>query len=272
MLRSRLAAWPHWPWLLWAVYAAALAAWLARSGPLTQDAAYHAFADARSMLGIPRFADVVSNLAILAGGLAGLCVLWGQRGPGAARPRAEVAVHGTFYLAVTLTALGSAYYHWAPDSARLVWDRLPLSGVAACFPALVLAERAPLRGANLWALVAWLALGPLTVVAWWLGDAVGGGDLRAYTLVKAVSFLGTLGLLAALAPRHSRGWVYVLGIALYGLAAITEAADRVIFQATGFISGHTLKHLLAGVAVLALAWMLASRTPLPAAPARNPAS
>lgn len=40
-----------------------------------------------------------------------------------------------------LTAVGSAYYHLAPDNHRLVWDRIPIMGVFMRLLAAVIAER-----------------------------------------------------------------------------------------------------------------------------------
>lgn len=255
MRRSSFAAWPHWPWVLWLVYAAVVVIVTAALPPQTQNLAYHNFADTRSWLGIPRFGDVASNAAILAAGLAGLAVLRRSR----ERSPAVRAMQGLFYGAIVLTAVGSAYYHWAPDSPHLLWDRLPLALVAACFPALVLADRANLSGAGRWALAFWLAYGPLSVLYWYFGDAQGAGNLWPYTLVKEVGILTCLGFLAVLPARHSGGAWYVVGLALYVLAGVTEAKDPAIYAATGFVSGHTLKHLLAALGVAGLAWMLARR-------------
>jgi hypothetical protein len=252
--------WPHWPWVLWIVYAVVLAAIQFTSPRLTQNLAYHNFADTRWALGIPRFGDVVSNAALLAGGLAGLAVLRRRR-RGAP---AVKAVQGIFFGAIALTALGSAYYHWAPDSQRLLWDRLPLGLVAATFPALILADRAKLDGASRWALGVWLAYGPLSVLYWYLGDAQGAGNLWPYHLVKLVGILMCLGFVALLPPRHTLGAMYPVGIALYVLAGVTEANDAAFYAATGLVSGHTVKHLLAALAVAGLAWMLARRTEVPA--------
>ncbi len=257
---ASFANWPHWPWVLWIVYGAVLAAVEIALPRLTQNPAYHNFADTRPWLGIPRFGDVASNAALLAAGLAGLAVLWRRKDVSPAVGR----VQGVFYAAVALTALGSAYYHWAPDSQRLLWDRLPLGLVAACFPALVLADRARLTGASGWAVAPWLAYGPLSVVYWYVGDGQGTGDLWPYHLVKLVGILTCLGFLAVLPRRHSLGAMYLLGVALYVAAGVTEAKDAAIFATTGFVSGHTLKHLIAALAVAGLAWMLARRQELPA--------
>ena len=52
--------------------------------PIAQDPMYHAFADRRGLLGISNFLNVVTNLAFLAVGIAGisLCAR-GRRGLGA---------------------------------------------------------------------------------------------------------------------------------------------------------------------------------------------
>ena len=59
------------------------AAALFAAPPLTQDPAYHAFADQRGFLGIANFADVASNLLFVVAGLWGLFV--------AARPSTSAA-------------------------------------------------------------------------------------------------------------------------------------------------------------------------------------
>jgi len=45
------------------------------------------------------------------------------------------------FLGLLLTACGSAYYHLAPDNARLVWDRLPMTVVFMPLVAAMLMER-----------------------------------------------------------------------------------------------------------------------------------
>lgn len=55
---------------------------------------------------------------------------------------------------------------------------------------------------------------------------------------------------------------YLLALFFYAAAKVTEAKDKSIFQATGRrVSGHTLKHLLAGVATALASLMLIRRTP-----------
>jgi hypothetical protein len=42
------------------------------------------------------------------------------------------------------------------------------------------------------------------------------------------------------------------GLGLYVLAKIFEGIDKPVFATNGFVSGHTLKHLVAGLALMRL--------------------
>ena len=64
-------------WLLLFTVACAVAAFVAP--PIAQPLSYHAFADRREVLGIPRFFDVASNVAFLAAGVLGLIVIGVRR-------------------------------------------------------------------------------------------------------------------------------------------------------------------------------------------------
>src|SRR5262249_16147692 len=75
--------------------------------PISQDQSYHQFADQRTILGIPNFWNVVSNLPFLAVGAAGL-----------RRFRNDPATV-VFFLGVFLTGIGSSYYHWNPNDETL---------------------------------------------------------------------------------------------------------------------------------------------------------
>ena len=89
--------------------------------PILQDPAYHLFADHRTLLGIPNFWNVITNLAFLAAALLG----W--------------RLNRFLAAATAAVGLGSAWYHLQPDDAHLFWDRLPM---AVVFMALI-AELTP---------------------------------------------------------------------------------------------------------------------------------
>lgn len=212
------------------------------SGPIAQPADYHRFADTRAWLGVPRVGDVLSSFAFLLVGAAGLVVL---RGRGAAN---EVARLGwpLFFWALIATAIGSAYYHWAPDDARLVWDRVPMAVAFASLVVLLIGERVAARAAA-------LALTPAVLVAlgsvaWWAGS----GDLRAYLAVQGYAVL-VLPLLLWLVPdpQGRPAWPWWCLLAGYLLAKGAELADAPLYAVLG-VSGHTLKHLLAAAGIAAL--------------------
>lgn len=251
--REAFAAGPHASWILWTAYGVVLLGVVLSVPPLAQDPTFHDFADVRAAWGIPRFADVVSNAALLLPAIGGLLALRTRRDD--SRGATPHPTHALFFAAVTLTAFGSAYYHWAPDSRRLLWDRLPLGLAAGAFPAMVLTDRAAIRGSGRVGLAAWLALGPAVVVYWHIGEMQGAGDLRPYFVLQAVSLLAVPALIALLPARHTRGEGYLLAVGLYVVAVAFEQEDRPVFETLGVLSGHTLKHIAAGLAVAALAWM-----------------
>src|SRR5262245_12925257 len=79
--------------------------------PISQDHNYHHFADQRTILGMPHFWNVVSNLPFIAVGVAGLGLF--RRNPAIA----------FLFLAIAMTGLGSGYYHLDPNYRTLFWDR-----------------------------------------------------------------------------------------------------------------------------------------------------
>jgi hypothetical protein len=227
--------------------ALAAAAWGVFAPPLPQSQAYHLFADARPLLGIPNAADTLSNFAFLLVGALGLVFLWRERASGSsarfATPQ-EMRAYGVFFTGVALTSVGSAYYHLAPDDARLVWDRLPMTIAFMSLVAALVGERISVRAGNalLWPLV---LLG-LASVAYWRWSALGGFEnLRPYLAVQFGSIAVVLAISILFRSRYALGWsIYVLAAA-YGLAKATEVYDHEIFAVGGWVSGHTLKHLLA---------------------------
>jgi len=252
------------PALLVGGYALAALLLVALTPPLPQDAAYHAFADRRALGGVPNFGDVASNALLLAAGAAGLAVL--RRRPPGAPPAAtattlERGLLAVLFAAVCLTALGSAYYHLAPDNPRLFWDRLPLGLIATALPAVLVAGRGEVSRAGRWLLLAWLLVGPLSAVYWALSEALGRGDLRLYGLVQAYAIAASA-LLLLLVPRRGREeGHYWPALGCYLLAKAFEGADRAVFAAGEVVSGHTLKHVAAALAVAWLVRMLARGRP-----------
>jgi hypothetical protein len=225
-------------------------AWIAH-GPVHQLADYHAFADRRAFLGIPNASDVLSSAAIAAAGLWGL---WLTRSA-AARAALGAAWPGyaLFFAALALTALGSGHYHWAPDNARLVWDRLPIAlACAGLIAGARAATVAPRQGP--WVVAALAVLAAASVQWWAWTDARGFDDLGPYLLFQAAPpLLVPFWQASAGSPRRER-LLFALAILLYAAAKAAELADRGVLDALG-VSGHTIKHLLAAGAAFALVGM-----------------
>ena len=229
---------------LLALAAVALAGLLWARGPIGQWAHYHLFADQRSWLGLPNAADVLSNLPFLA---IGAWALWRLRRAPASSP--TLMAWRAFALALVLTAIGSAVYHWAPGNDSLVGDRLPIAWACAALASAFLGERVGTQWSRPQVLAGALSVAALSVAFWWLTERAGEGDLRLYLFVQVLPMLLVpLGLmlgLPATTPAATPGgaWWAVLGC--YVLAKLFEIADQPVFAALGGLSGHTLKHLAA---------------------------
>ena len=230
--------------------------------PVAQPVDYHQFADQRSFLNIPNFNDVVSNLAFLLSGGAGLVFLFHvyqvpvQK---AFRNKVECLPYGVLFLSVTASGLGSMAYHWAPDNAHLLWDRLPIAMGITALLAATLAERVSTT-LGLWSLPCLVTLGVLSVLYWHWTEQQGDGNLNFYIITQFYSIL-LIVLLSLFYPScytHAKDIYQV--IAVYAVAKLAEVLDMQIYSLTGhFISGHTLKHLLAAFAVYRIVQMLKKR-------------
>jgi hypothetical protein len=225
-----------------------------------QPLAYHDFADKRGWLGVPNFGDVSSNMLFAVAGAWGLWFL-SRSGSHRFLDARERWPYFAVFLGLLLTALGSSYYHLAPDNARLVWDRLPMTIAFMGLVAALIAERISVT-AGVYSLPVLLLIGATSVAWWWHTELVGAGDLRFYAAVQVYAVL-VLPVLLLLPPRYTRGSDFLVVFGFYILAKILETADRQIFSATRHVvSGHTLKHLVAGAAGLWILRMLSKRTPL----------
>jgi hypothetical protein len=200
----------------------------------------HPFVDARTFWGIPNALDVLSNAPLSLAGLWGLLALRGRALPAATQTAAQV-----FFAGLLLTGLGSAFYHWAPDAAGLVLDRLGMAVTFAGALALAVAERVcpPPAPATLWTtfvLAVVSALLPLSHdnVLPWAVLQVGGVALIVWSAFQTPAE-GAIGIrIGALI-----GW--------YALAKALELGDAAVFHATGErVSGHSLKHLAAALAAV----------------------
>jgi len=221
--------------------------------PLAQPQSYHAFIDSRTLLGIPNFWNVASNLAFLIVGFAGIVALTGKRGAARFIDSRERWPYLAFFVAIALTALGSGYYHLAPDDARLVWDRLPIALACAAFSVALIGDHWGPRATR--ALIPALAIGAATV-GWWQYTQQRGVEnlipyfvLQAYAMVVALDVL----LFESDPPRYTHRRDLWVMLSFWVLARAAEWVDAGLYAGGAFLSGHTVKHLMAA---LAAAWLL----------------
>ena len=236
-------------------------------GPIGQPPGYHEFADRRTLLGLPNAADVLSNLGFALVGLWGLWNLLRKRQHSLGFARSGYCL---FLGALVLTALGSSYYHLAPDNDRLLWDRLPIALASA---GLLLAVRGETHQTQpAWMLPALVAAAVASVLWWSYTESHGRGDLRPYLLMQGAPLLFIpLWHWIYGAPRAERV-AFGIAILLYALAKLFELGDRAVFDMSGFISGHTIKHLLAAAAAAVLTANMVRRNPLRQSAALRPDS
>ena len=223
-----------------------------------QSLEYHHFADRRDLLGIANFLDVVSNLGFLIVGIAGLVIVFGGRAR--FEFKSERWPYAVFFLGALLTALGSGYYHLAPDNETLFWDRLPMTIAFMGLVSSQIVDRINIR-AGLLLLVPMLLLGAASVIYWRATERVGTGNVLPYAILQGYSVVIIL-LLARLNPsRYTRGndlyWVF----GWYVLSKLLETFDaQMLDYLGGVVSGHTLKHLAAAIAGFTVCSMLLRRT------------
>jgi hypothetical protein len=246
------------PWLLAALLAGL--AWMLP--PVAQPLQYHDFADQRACFGLPNCLDTISNGLFILAGAIGLLFLRGGTARRAFINRHEAGFYKLFFGAVVLIGFASGYYHLAPDHAGLAWDRAAIALAFMVWFAAILGERIGLTTAFI--MLPLLLVAALGSVGWWYwSETQGAGDLRFYVLVQLVPILLIPLLLWLYPPRYSKGWHILLVIGLYLLALLFDYTDRRVFALTGgFVSGHTLKHVVAALAALWVVRYLRQRQPV----------
>lgn len=220
--------------------------------PLADKASYFNFADIRTMFNLANAGDVLSNIPFLVVGIWGLLLV---------RSKKSLLVkeysHSLNILALgtILTCFGSMYFHLNPNLDTLFWDRLPMTIGFTGLISLIVTDRLNLK----WGYVSSYFLvfaGMISVIGWhysWF-------SLRPYLCVQYGCLIFAL-LTMVLTPSNIiKNSQIMLSLLLYILAKVTEYYDHQIFSQLQFMSGHTLKHLLAAVAILIIFQPLVQRT------------
>jgi hypothetical protein len=211
--------------------------------PIPQPQSYHQFADQRTILGVPHFWTVVSNLPFLLVGAWGLI-------------RVRDVSAWVFFLGVFLTGFSSSYYHWNPNDFGLFWDRLPMSVAFMAILANVIEERTDARvgRALLWPLV---ALGIVSLFIWLRTD-----DLRLYGWVQFFPCVALPLMFWLFPPKYTGTGYWYAAAGLYVLAKLLEHFDAAVYSAGHVMSGHPLKHVTAACACYAILRAFETRQPI----------
>ena len=218
-------------------------------GPIQQSQHYHAFVDNRVIWGIPNFFDVISNLAFILVGLLGLYKTLSN-------DQANIATENklayqVFFLGVALVGVGSGYYHLSPTNETLVWDRIPMTIAFMALCSIIIAEYISPRLSSV-LLFPLVTIGILSVLYWHWTETVGRGDLRPYILVQFLPMLLIPIIIICFKSSFTHVGGYWILFSAYIVAKIFEHFDKGFFAASGLISGHSLKHVVAALGIYGL--------------------
>ena len=225
-------------YLLLALIAVLVLVVIIRVAPIEQDQTYHNFSDIRVFFMIPNFWNVISNLPFLIVGMLGLYRL----------KSGDIVKNQfiVFFIGIALVSIGSTYYHLNPNDSTLVWDRLPMTiGFMALFSALVSEYINDRIGKTL--LIPALSIGLLSIIYWVLVK-----DLSFYLAVQFFPMLTIPVMLIFFKSRHNLVAGYWLLLIAYVIAKIFEKYDYETHAFLGFISGHSIKHIVAAVGIYML--------------------
>jgi len=242
--------------LLGLTLAAMLAVFLL--APISQDISYHSFKDGRELLAVANFWNVISNLPFLLVGLLGLKKL-SSNDLLNINPELKLAYIFLFG-GVALVAFGSSYYHLEPNNQTLLWDRLPMTIAFMALFSIVIAEFVSLKVGKL-LLLPLILVGISSVLYWYWGELNGVGDLRFYALVQFLPILCIPVILLFFSSTNVKACGYWWLLLAYVVAKFLEYFDSEVFEFLGFISGHSLKHIMAAMGVYFLLISLDRKNP-----------
>jgi hypothetical protein len=220
---------------------------------------YHVFSDTSAVLSIPNGLNVLSNIPFFLVGICGIVfVLRGHNAKSFLDNRERIPFF-VFFTGVMLTGAGSAYYHAAPGDFRLIWDLLPMTLAFVSLTDATIIERISVR-TGLLLLAPLLLAGVASVLYWYREESLGNGDLRFYLFIQFFSPIVIALMVCLFSPRYTRTNDLFIAFLLFVLAKLCELFDKQIYNLGGILSGHTLKHLLAGLSSFWLLRMLWRRS------------
>lgn len=219
--------------------------------PIPQPLSYHDFADARRLLAIPNALNVLSNLPFVVVGFFGLVFVLHRR---STLERPQRWAHGILFAGLLVTGIGSGYYHLSPDNQRLVADRLPMTIAMTGFIMVLLCDRLSPR--SIWITPLLLALGLGSVLQWSRSEHQGHGDLRWYVLYQGLTIVCATAVLLMFPGGRDESRAFAIAVVTNIAAKVFELLDKPIYELGGIASGHTLKHLSAGLGFIPLMFLV----------------
>jgi len=217
--------------------------------PMAQDVTYHSFADIRTIWSIPNFWNVVSNIPFIIVGFIGVNSFKQQ---GKLKVLSELnTAYILLFFGTFLVGFGSSYYHLAPDNQTLVWDRLPMTIAFMSLFSIIISEFISVRSGRALLLPLILA-GTCSVIYWHFSEMSLKGDLRFYALVQFYPMLTIPVMLLCFRSRCTHVQAYWWLLLTYLIAKLFEHFDAEIYTILGFISGHSLKHIIAALGIFVL--------------------
>ncbi|MBY0386239.1 ceramidase [bacterium] len=208
--------------------------------PVQDPTQYFLFADVRRIWGLDNFWNVFSNVLFLHVSLFGFILFIRNY------HAYDLGLWESFLVlnvSVFLTCWGSSYFHLRPTEQTLFWDRLPMSLGFAGLVSFIFADRVTDRYVRI-LLPIFMLLSGASV----FGIDHGPKDIRPYIVIQYGSLLACLIIMLFHRRGRLSNAVIYFGLAFYGLAKVCEHFDQLIFDYF-FLSGHTLKHVLAALAV-----------------------
>jgi len=211
---------------------------LIAKGPTPQDLSYHQFIDNHLCCGIPNFHNVISNILFIIFGIMGIVDYYKYK-------ERYTLSWLIFFVGVLLVAPGSAYYHWNPNNATLVWDRIPMTFGFMGLISSIFVDVFKTKHEK-FLLVSLLLLGIYSVMHWvWFED------LRIYAWLQGTTILVMFYMAIMYKDSHLSMKHLVGAVTLYIIAKICESNDAFIYESIHY-SGHSIKHLVAAFAVFIL--------------------
>jgi hypothetical protein len=210
--------------------------------PIAQAASYHNFVDSREVFNVSNFWNVASNICFLFVGSFGLYRLL-ITGDLVIIEEIKLA-YSLLFSGVLLVSFGSAYYHLRPDNMTLVWDRLPMTVVFMALFSIIVGEFVSFRASKILLMPLVLA-GIASVLYWNYTEIRGYGDLRFYIVIQFFPVLVIPFILIWFRARFTNVGAYWWLMLAYLAAKLFEYYDGQIFNILGYISGHSIKHIVA---------------------------